>query len=268
MSTPSVLRRLRDHRLGQLLDAPQLPERGPLPDDLLERLAADLLDRFRARDDREAFAFLVELTQPRLSAIARQITRAQASFLAPEELVAAFLSGLFTDVRPGQARVQRFLSLAYWVMVCEARTQFRGNQRRQRRQERFGRAHRLTLRPRDPAQVVAQREVLGGLRRQGTLLLSVVCQCFERLPERDRRVLSLRELDGLSYDDLAVRMDVSRKQIGMVLKRARERLARAIEGTMESLGQAPGPGPGPRGSPRPIHQPRRHRNPSARSACP
>ena len=59
------------------------------------------------------------------------------------------------------------------MSLCEARTQFRGNQRRQRRQERFGRAHRLTLRPRDPAQVVA--DIHRGLPKGGLFISKTPC---------------------------------------------------------------------------------------------
>lgn len=256
MSPLTVLKRLQTHRLGLVLRLPPPPLRGPLSDDVLERVAADLLDHFRATDEQEAFVFLVELTQQRVLAIARRIVRAQSSFLDPEELVAAFMTNLFTDLRPNQPRVKHLLGLAYTIMKFEALTQLRGQRRVRRRQERYSRLNRESALLGDPSDEVERREAMVGLRRQGTLLLSIVGRCFEGLSDRDRRVLSLREIEGLTYDDLALRMDVPRSQVGMVLKRARGRLARTIDETMDALGGRRRPdadlcGTGPRMTSRP-----------------
>jgi hypothetical protein len=55
------------------------------------------------------------------------------------------------------------------------------------------------------------------------------------LPERDRRVLLAREVDGLSYAEMADALELPGGQVGMILKRSRERLQRGIGAALAGL---------------------------------
>ncbi|MDX1650449.1 MAG: RNA polymerase sigma factor, partial [Myxococcota bacterium] len=52
---------------------------------------------------------------------------------------------------------------------------------------------------------------------------------LDALPERYRAPLVLRHLAGLSYDEIAGLLEVSRSQVGVLLHRGRVRLRRAYE---------------------------------------
>jgi RNA polymerase sigma-70 factor (ECF subfamily) len=193
----------------------------------LDLAAGCLLRRFREADDAEAFTALVELTRPPLHHIARQVARQLAMALDPEDLVATFFARLFTDVRKQQPLVRRFLGLARTSMRNDALNQLRQFKRAQARHAIWGRQG-LFDKWADPAAQADDREQVAVLRRLGTVFLCVVNQCFHELPERDRRVLLAREMDGLSYDEIAEALGLPRAQVGMILKRARQHLSDRI----------------------------------------
>ena len=193
----------------------------------LDLAAGFLLRRFREADDAEAFTALVELTRPPLHHIARQVARQLAMALDPEDLVATFFARLFTDVRKPQPLVRRFLGLARTSMRNDALNQLRQFKRAQARHAIWGRQG-LFDKWADPAAQADDKEQAAVLRRLGTVFLCVVNQCFHELPERDRRVLLAREMDGLSYDEIAEALGLPRAQVGMILKRARQHLSDRI----------------------------------------
>ena len=195
-------------------------------DDLhIDAVACFLIERFHADDDVEALALLFEVSHRRLREIARQICRQNAMALDPEDLAAGFLTRLFTDVRRPQPKVRHFLGLAHTSMRNDARNQLRQRARSWRRMLTF---HATLAEPEDPSQQADDREQEAGVARLGTFLLLVVGESFHRLSLRDRRVLLLREVDGLPYDELAAALGVPENQVGSVLRRARERLLRRI----------------------------------------
>lgn len=237
--------RLRDGPLAQVLTIPEPYE--PDNDAHLEDLAGQLLEHFRHHDDVDAYVVLVELTQVRLLQVAVGVTRRLALVIEPDDLVAAFMARLFTDVRKPRhsGPVRRFLALAYTMMHFDALNQLRLMRRSRERGIRYEERQALRRTPKDPARVAEARERTEGLARLGTLMLAVVSRCFHSLSLRDRRILICREIEGLSYDEIAVAMDLPRTQVGMVLKRARERLAdridRALPEAPEAFPQLPAP---------------------------
>lgn len=235
-----MLREELVRRVGRLAQAQQVAvpdDYDPTDDRAVEAVAGDLLQVFRQHDDPAAFTLLFELCQRRLMASARAITRRLGMAIDPEDIVSTFMAKLFTDLRRDQPRVRRFLGLAYTAMRNEALNQLRKLKRAESRHQvydRWLRRHRL---PPDPAGDVAAAEQHAILRRLGAMFLSVVSVCFHQLGERDRRVLLAREVDGLSYDAIAEQLGLPRPQVGMILKRARERLAKKIAATFDGVGR-------------------------------
>jgi RNA polymerase sigma-70 factor (ECF subfamily) len=62
-----------------------------------------------------------------------------------------------------------------------------------------------------------------------------------RLPERQREALALRELEQLSYDEIAAIMDVSRNTVAQLISRARINLRDELSGTSLASVAAPSP---------------------------
>lgn len=55
-----------------------------------------------------------------------------------------------------------------------------------------------------------------------------VLEFLERLPEQDRRVLVMFHVEELSYKEISEHLGIPLNQVGMVLLRAREKLARVM----------------------------------------
>jgi RNA polymerase sigma-70 factor (ECF subfamily) len=56
-----------------------------------------------------------------------------------------------------------------------------------------------------------------------------VLEFLERLPELDRRALVMFHVDDRSYREISEQLGIPQNQVGMVLLRAREKLARVIK---------------------------------------
>src|SRR5258706_5386982 len=56
-----------------------------------------------------------------------------------------------------------------------------------------------------------------------------VLEYLERLPELDRRALVMFHVDDRSYREIADQLGIPQNQVGMVLLRAREKLARVLK---------------------------------------
>jgi RNA polymerase sigma-70 factor (ECF subfamily) len=68
-----------------------------------------------------------------------------------------------------------------------------------------------------------------------------VHQASMRLPERQREVLALRELEELSYGEIAAVMEMSRDSVGQLISRARINLSDEMQGTVLASVAAPSP---------------------------
>jgi RNA polymerase sigma-70 factor (ECF subfamily) len=213
-------------------------------DEHVDLLAGQLLQRFRDTDDPQAFDLLVRLTQPRLTALARRAVRELRAGAEAEDLVAGLYARLFTDLRRDRPPVRNFLGLSHTALRNDALNQLR----RQRRAEARGRAWQQLrageCEP-DPIAVADEREQAAHMQHLASLALLVVVDRFSRLPERDRLILQAREVDGLSYNQIAVTFGVPRGQVGMLVLRARKRLtARLREGLDQRDHARPGPAAG------------------------
>ena len=203
----------------------------------VEAVAGELLHLFRQRDDPEAFTLLFELCEERLLLAAKRVTRQVGLAIEREDLVAVFMARLFTDLRKDQPVVQHFFAFAWTAMRHEALNQLRRLKRAYDRDQAFEAWLRDQRPAPDPAHDADTTEQASIVQRLGMRFLSVVSRCFHRLPERDRRVLLAREVDKLSYTEMAQALGLPEDQVGMILKRARERLQRGIGQALAGLGE-------------------------------
>jgi len=214
---------------------PELQSFDPRNDLHLDAAASLLLQRFHRTNEVEALSLLFELLHHRLGEIAAQLTARFALALDPDDLVARFMTRLFTDVRRPQPVVRRFLGLAHTAMRNDALNQLRSHTRSLKRMVEF---QIIQPPPRDPARIASEREQADVCTRVGVFFLGVVSRCFHTLKDRDRRILLAREVEGMSYAEIAVALSLPDHQVGMILRRARTRLskriARALSGGTES----------------------------------
>jgi RNA polymerase sigma factor (sigma-70 family) len=86
-----------------------------------------------------------------------------------------------------------------------------------------GGAGGLGLDPGDPEEDPSRRQLLGSQRDE-------IREANARLPERQREVLALRELEGLSYDEIAAVMGMNRNSVAQLISRARINLRTELRG--------------------------------------
>lgn len=201
----------------------------------VERLAGLLLAAFRRDHDAEAFALLVDVTHAELWRIAHRITRRLGVIVDPEDLVATLFQRLFVQLDTPRDGVQHFFAFAHTAMRNEALNTLRKLARASARHVVYETRFRDVVPPLDPSIVAESRETYVELRRRVWVFLAVVSACFHDLRERDRRVLMAREVDDLSYDDIAEVLDLPRGQVGMILKRARERLDQRVARALRAI---------------------------------
>jgi RNA polymerase sigma factor (sigma-70 family) len=206
-------------------DIPALDDFDPGNDLHIDAVAGFLIDRFYSENDVEALALLFEIGQRRMREIAHRITRQLAVAIDPDDLVAAFMTRIFVDVRRPQPRVRRFLGLVHTAMRNDARNQLRQHARAWRRMLTW---HSQLMPPADPLALADECEQTARYARLGLTLLAIAGRCYHSLRDRDRRVLLLREVDGYTYEQLAEALRVPSNQVGSVLKRARARWASRI----------------------------------------
>lgn len=78
-------------------------------------------------------------------------------------------------------------------------------------------AREVQSKDRDPEQQVQDKELSGHIRK-----------CLEGLPEKLQSVVHLREVEGLSYQEIAAVLDLSMEQVKVNLFRARTALKKLI----------------------------------------
>jgi RNA polymerase sigma factor (sigma-70 family) len=88
--------------------------------------------------------------------------------------------------------------------------------------------------PRDPSEDPDRNVLLAAQQEE-------IRQANESLPERQREVLALRELEELSYDEIAEIMGMNRNSVAQLISRARINLRDALRGTaLHSFGASSG----------------------------
>lgn len=185
---------------------------------------AALLTALRAGDD-TAFATLVDRLGPGLLRLARSYVRSDA--VAGEVVQDTWLAALEgLDRFEGRSSVRTWL---YRILINIART-------------RAAREARSV--PYDPtAPTVDPGRFEAGLwsdpprpwdnlpesRLLAAETLAGIARAIERLPERQRRVILLRDVDGLAADDVAELLDITTGNARVLLHRARAAVREQLE---------------------------------------
>ena len=173
----------------------------------------ELVAAVRVGDD-SAFEELYRRYHHRVAAYVRGMVRddARAEDLAQDAFFSALRGMRATDApiafKPWIFEIARNAAIDHWRRTSRAEEVSVDAQGLLRRSDRS----RLAAAP-PPETAVIDRERLGHLR--GAL---------DELPEVQTRVLVMRELEGMSYREIAERLDLSRSSVETALFRARRRL--------------------------------------------
>jgi len=180
--------------MGSVRDGDERPTRPGWPP------AADHVTR--ARDgDTEALGEILALGYPKLVAFYRGMGIRWAD---SEELASEAMEGMVKGI----GRLREPVAFEGWFWTI-ARNRMRSKFRRQRRVER-----ELEYGPvDDPAELAAQVDEYSAIR-----------QAMAALGERDRQILWLREVEGLSHEEIGGRLSMATGATRVAALRARRRL--------------------------------------------
>ncbi len=176
-----------------------------------------LVARFRTGDE-AAFAEIVERFRPRLIAYATRMLRGRTSETAEDVVQDVFVRAyrrLGADDRPMNVRP--------WLYRI---------------------AHNRcidVLRIDQPAELIVEPPSLSTVeeRAEGSERLRQLVDDIHGLPASQRSALIIRELDGLSYDEIATALDVTVPAVKSLLVRARMNLAAAAEAREQAAAPQP-----------------------------
>lgn len=142
--------------------------------------------------------------------VLKAVHTAARRFRAGEADVEDAASQVFMELFQGDGRALRAYrgesALSTWLTVVAYRIATREFVRQARARE---------VEASKPAPVAAPRD-------------AEVLEFLERLPELDRRALVMFHVDDRSYKEIADQLGIPLNQVGMVLLRAREKLARIL----------------------------------------
>ncbi|MBI3857473.1 MAG: sigma-70 family RNA polymerase sigma factor [Planctomycetes bacterium] len=143
--------------------------------------------------------------------VLKAVHTAARRFRASEADVEDAASQVFIELYQGEGRALRAYrgesALTTWLTVVAYRIATREFVRQVRARE-----------------VEAARPVAAPVERDAEVL-----DHLERLPEMDRRALVMFHVDDRSYKEIADQLGIPLNQVGMVLLRAREKLARVLK---------------------------------------
>jgi RNA polymerase sigma-70 factor (ECF subfamily) len=181
----------------------------------------DLIRRSQARDG-EAFGVLIERYKGKVFSLAYGFTRdrAAADDLAQEVFIKAYFS------LPRFKAKSEFGTWLYRIAVNHAKDYLRKNRSRLRDVsiEDVG-ERRLASADKSQEDIRSEEE-----RR------ALVLRVLERLPEKYRTILTLRDIEGMSYEDISRILGLSPGTVDSRLHRARQKLRQRLISSLNLQG--------------------------------
>ncbi|MFG0318858.1 MAG: RNA polymerase sigma factor [Planctomycetota bacterium JB042] len=206
-------------------DGLRVPLDVDLPDER-DTLSVRLVEVLRETRDRRALSLLYRLNAPVLERFVRRrlgdLTEVEASDVVDE----TFLRVLR---RCETFRSSETATFCGWAMVI-AENVIRQLRRSRRRSGAVAWPDDgwTPVDPAPPADPLEEDELRTLVAESWPTLVRLSAAALLRLPPRWRRVLELREGEGLSYREVAVRMGIRTGYVAMLLHRARARVLRSV----------------------------------------
>lgn len=227
------------HRRSRWIEAVEGDTLRRMATDVAERAPTDEEQRLAeaaAAGDGDAFATLYERYEQRAYNLAYRIAGSEED--AADAVQDAFLGVLKRLPAHGGGE----LAFGSYVFSATRNACYDLMQKRRRAQPSDsipesatpvgGGAGGLGLDPGDPEDDPSRRQFLDAQR-------SEIREANARLPERQREALALRELESLSYDEIAAIMGMNRNSVAQLISRARLNLRAELRGTaLESVATA------------------------------
>lgn len=191
--------------------------------------------RARPRDQR-IVDLLYRLAVPVLLVFCRARLRRSPCALDPNDVMEDVFLNLWLKCELFQERLGA--TFTGWALVIAENHILQLARRFHRERERVRWVAEAAPRARstlDPVRTIATDEQFSILNRELTILLLLCADAIGRLPERALELLVLRDRDGMSYDAIAARLSVTRKHVGMNIRRARKRVLDEIADSLKRV---------------------------------
>lgn len=192
-----------------------------------ERLSVHLMGALQATRQRSVLELLYRLNARSLYAFSiTRVRRLEPGVDAADLVDDAFLCA-FTKC--AAFKVSPTATFSGWIFAV-AENLARQHARRARRQvcRPAAEADDRVAETADPAVQILRDEAAAQAESDWLLFLRLCAAGVVKLPARWRKVLELRDAEGLRYDEIAARLGLRRSHVGMLVRRARLRVLQTV----------------------------------------
>lgn len=198
-----------------------------------------LMDAFKNTGDAEVFALLFELNRSSfMQAISGRLRRCRTCVDAEDVLQETFLNIYRYPHRFLADRADSFRNWGHRIVRNTLIGFFRGQARQPKPlfldedHEQPADTHSLP-----PERVASDHESVDLVNHAFVLFLELYLRQFSRLQAREQRALTLAEIEGWCYRDIARDLDMSVANVKVMIFRSRRRICRGMSDSLAELGR-------------------------------
>ncbi len=235
--------RTSDERLGRLAQGkgPLEGMEPPQGQELSDWTSTSLMNAYKSTGDVQVFALLYELNQGAfLAAIHGKLRRGSSRVDAHDVLQEVFLNIYRYPHRFLADRADAFRNWGHRIVRNTLLKFLKGEARKGRY---LALEDEVPLpedpRVRTPERVASEAESAAAVDCAYLLYLNLYLLHFQRLSAKERRALSLVEVEGVSYKDAAADLGIRLENLKMVIFRGRRKIFRGMGETLRELGSPP-----------------------------
>jgi RNA polymerase sigma-70 factor (ECF subfamily) len=215
-----------------------LGELGARPrEELVDWISTALMNAYKKTGDTQAFALLFELNRlPFMHAIQSR-TRRGGGRVDPNDVLQEVFLNIYRY--PHRFKAEKADSFRNWGhrIVRNTLLKFLKSHNRLARfgsiDEEIG--EREDARMRSPFRCAQDAETAGIVDQAYLIYLSLYLVHFQRLSAKERRALTMVEVEGASYRDAARELGIRLENLKMVIFRGRRKIFRGLQRTLEDL---------------------------------
>lgn len=209
------------------------------PQERLDWVSTCLMDTFKRTGDAAVFALLFECNHASfLQAVQSQLRRTHHHVDPADVLQEAFLNIYRYPHRFLADRADAFRNWGHRIVRNTTLKFLRGEGRLARQQAIDDEFQCEDLRVRSPLRAASEHEGAELVDRAYLLYLSLYLMHFEKLSARERRALTMVEVDGRPYKDAAEELGIRLENLKMVVFRGRKKIFRGMSQTLAVMDAA------------------------------
>lgn len=199
-------------------------------------LSTTLMETYRGTGDPAVFALLFELNRPVfLIAIQAQLRRTHHHVDPQDVLQEVFLNIYRYPHRFLSDRADAFRNWGHRIVRNTLLKFLRGETRQARLHSLDEEIQYADVRAHSPERVASDSERAVVVDRAYLIYLNLYLMHFQRLSPKERRALTLVEIEGVSYKDAAQDLGIRLENLKMVIFRGRRKIFRGMAQSLEQM---------------------------------